>query len=93
MLGMGKHMGKVTCQNLAISYEVLTKILSWYDDELASEELKRDRLREIIVFGAAFVCLYAGALRGHEVFYMERSELVRKRNSGREIEATRSCAS
>lgn len=82
MLGMRKRMGKVTCQNLAISYEVLTKILSRYDDELASEELKRDRLREIIVFGATFVCLYAGALRGHEVSYMERSELVRKRNSG-----------
>ena len=54
MLGMRKHSGKVTCQNLAISYRVPIKILSRYDEELASKEVKRNRFREIIVFGAAF---------------------------------------
>lgn len=82
MLGLRKRMGKVTCQNLGLSYEVLSKLLELYDEELASEDIKRERFREIIVFGAAFVTLYAGALRGNEVFFMERSEFVRKRNLG-----------
>lgn len=82
MLGLRKRMGKVTCQNLGISFEVLSKLLELYDEELASEDIGKDRFREIIVFGAAFVILYAAALRGNEVFFMERSELVRRRNMG-----------
>lgn len=82
MLGLRKRMEKVSCQNLAILYKVLEKILELYREELANEDIGKKRFREVIVFGAAFVTLYAAALRGHEVFYMERSELVRKRNTG-----------
>lgn len=59
MLGLRKRMGKVTCQNLGISFEVLSKLLELYDEELASEEITKERFHEVIVFGAAFVTLYA----------------------------------
>ena len=42
-----------------------------------------ERKRFVIVCTAAFVILWAGALRGSEVFILEASEFVKRRNVGR----------
>ena len=45
--------------------------------------MSNDRRRFIIICGATFMILFAGALRGGEVLMMEGLELVRRRNGGR----------
>ncbi|GFH48959.1 hypothetical protein CTEN210_05435 [Chaetoceros tenuissimus] len=83
MLGMKKQMGRMVNQDMGMSMDLLLAILRHYDLELEDPDLDPDRVRTIIVCGAAFVILFAGALRGNEVLYVERSELVKWRQKGR----------
>lgn len=83
MLGLKKRMGRIINQNLGISVEVMLEILKRYDLEITDEELPYERLRDIIVCGAAFVILFGASLRGNEVLMLERSELVKLRNAGK----------
>ena len=83
MLGMKKRMGRLVNQDMGISMDLMLAILKQYDLELEDPDLDPDRVRTIIVCGAAFVILFAGALRGNEVLYVERSELVKWRQGGR----------
>lgn len=53
MLGLRKRMGKVTYQNLGISFEVLSKLLELYDEELARILEKIDFVRSCF---CDFVC-------------------------------------
>lgn len=82
MLGMKKRMGRLVNQDMGMSMDLLLAILKLYDLEL-EDDLDPDRVRTIIVCGAAFVILFAGALRGNEVLYVERSELIKWRQTGR----------
>lgn len=83
MLGMKKRMGRLVNQDMGISMELMLAILRHYDQELEDPDVDPDRVRKIIVCGAAFVILFAGALRGNEILYVERSELVKWRQEGR----------
>lgn len=83
MLGLRKRIGVLVNQNLGISVEVMLEILNRYDAEIEDEDLDFDRLRTIIVCGAAFIILFAASLRGNEVLMLERSEFVKSRNAGK----------
>ena len=83
MQGCEKRMGRLVNQNLGLSLDMLKIILNNYEDELVENLVTSERKRFIIMCGATFVILFAGALRGGEVFMLEASELVKRRNDGR----------
>ena len=85
MLGCDKRMGRLVKQDLGLSLDMLVAILDIYDEELNDEHITNDRKRLIIMCGSAFVILWAGALRGGEIFLLEASELVRRRDDGRDL--------
>ena len=64
---------------------MLQAILEFYDEEISSETVSIIQKRFVIICGAAFVILWAGALRGREIFLMEASELIKRRNDGRDL--------
>jgi hypothetical protein len=78
MLGLEKRMGRLVYQDLAISVDLLLEILKEYELELLDKDVIWSRKRRVIMTGAAFVVLFAGALRGGEVLLMECSELCRR---------------
>jgi hypothetical protein len=84
MLGCEKRMGRFVKQDIGISLPVLQSILDIYDEELKNPAVSFERKRMVIMSGAAFVILWAGALRGGEVFMIEASELVKRRNDGKD---------
>jgi hypothetical protein len=84
ILGCEKRMGRLVKQDLGISLDVLQKMLEEYDTELKDHAVSNDRKRVVIVCAAAFVILWAGALRGGEIFLMECSEFITRRDDGRE---------
>lgn len=83
MNGLEKRMGRVVIQNIAISAPMLNLILEDMEEELRSEKSIWARKREIIMAGAAFVGLFAGALRGEEIFMAEAEELCKRINDGK----------
>ena len=91
MLGCEKRMGRLVKQDAGISIEVLNAMLDNYELELISEHTTLDRKRMIIMCSAAFVILWGGALRGGEIFMMEASEMVRRRNDGRDHDTHGHC--
>ena len=91
MLGCEKRMGRFVKQDIGISFEILQAMLDLYDQELNDTNTDNDRRRWIIICGAAFVILWAGALRGGEIFLMEASELIRRREDGRVIGSKGHC--
>ena len=91
MLGCEKRMGRFVKQDIGISFEILQAMLDLYDQELDDSNTDNDRRRWIIICGAAFVILWAGALRGGEIFLMEASELIRRREDGRVIGSKGHC--
>jgi hypothetical protein len=86
MKGCEKRMGRLVKQDLGISFEMLQEILKIYEDELLDENVPNKRKRFIVVCSGAFVILWAGALRGGEIFMLESSEFVRRRDDGRNKE-------
>ena len=91
MLGCEKRMGRFVKQDLGISFKMLEAILERYDRELNNERVSRERKRWVILCGAAFVILWAGALRGGEIFLMEASELLRRKNDGKYLDKNGHC--
>ena len=83
MLGCEKRMGRLVKQDLGLSLDMLQAILNLYEEELTSPDILHDRKRFVIICAASFVILWAGALRGGEIFLLEASELVKRRNDGR----------
>ena len=83
MKGCEKRMGRFVKQDLGLSFEVLMEILRRFNMELALDTVNYERKRLLVVGGAAFVILWAAALRGGEVLLVEASELVKRRNDGR----------
>ncbi len=81
--GLEKRMGRVVIQNIAVSAPMLISILGNMEDELRDAATTWERKREIITAGAAFVGLFAGALRGEEIFMAEAEEFCRRIESGK----------
>jgi hypothetical protein len=79
-------MGRLVRQDLGLSLEVLMELLKRYDEELQDDKVEVERKHMIIICAGAFVILFAGALRGGEVFMLEASEFVKRRDDGRELE-------
>ncbi len=86
MIGLEKRMGRVVIQNIAVSATMLILILESMEEELRSGNATWERKRELILAGAAFVGLFAGALRGEEIFMAEAEELCKRINDGKEHE-------
>jgi hypothetical protein len=86
MKGCEKWMGRLVKQDLGISFEMLREILKIYEEELTDDNVSNKRKHFIVVCSGAFVILWAGALRGGEIFMLESSELVRRRDDGRDKE-------
>jgi hypothetical protein len=84
MTGCEKRMGRLVKQDVGISLEMMLAMLREYEKELEDSNVGKERKRMVIVCAAAFVILWAGALRGGEVFLLEASELVKRRNDGRD---------
>jgi hypothetical protein len=84
MQGCEKRMGRLVKQDLGLSIDMLIEMLDLYEVELGEGETTHERKRMIIVCAAAFVILFAGALRGGEVFMLEASEFVKRRDDGRD---------
>jgi hypothetical protein len=84
MLGCEKRMGRLVKQDAGISFEMLDRILENYDLELSDETTSIERKRFIVICAASFVILWAGALRGGEIFLVEASELVKRRHDGKD---------
>jgi hypothetical protein len=91
MSGCEKRMGRMVKQDLGISIEMLRAMLEEYEKELEDAEVGIGRKRFIVVCAAAFVILWAGALRGGEVFLLEASEFVKRRNDGRDSKTHGHC--
>ena len=91
MLGCEKRMGRFVKQDLGISLKMMKAILERYDVELMDEQVDRDRKRWIIICGAAFIILWAGALRGGEIFLLEASELIKRKRDGRHLRKDGHC--
>ena len=91
MLGCEKRMGRFVKQDLGISLKMMRAILERYDVELMDEQVDRDRKRWIIICGAAFIILWAGALRGGEIFLLEASELIKRKRDGRHLRKDGHC--
>jgi hypothetical protein len=62
------------------------EVLRVYEEELMDVNVSDKRKRFIVVCSGAFVILWAGALRGGEIFMLEASEFVRRRDDGRDRE-------
>ena len=82
MRGCEKRMGRLVYQDLGLSMEMLLTMLEAWETELADAGCGNVRRRNLVVAGAAFAVLFAGALRGGEVLLMEASELVKRRKDG-----------
>jgi hypothetical protein len=91
MLGCKKRMGRLVKQDLGISLEVLQWMLNEYSLKLEDPLVSADRKRHVIICAGAFVILWAGALRGGEIFLMEASEFIKRRNDGRDNEKHPHC--
>lgn len=91
MLGCEKRMGRFVKQDLGISYRMIEAMLELYDEELTDENVDNARKRWIIISAASFVILWAGALRGGEIYLLEASELIKRRNDGRNLEVNGHC--
>jgi hypothetical protein len=76
-------MGRLIKQDIDLLLEVLQAMLDSYERELHDANVNREQKRMVIICAAAYVILWAGALRGGEVFLLEYSELVKQRNNGR----------
>ena len=85
MKGCERQMGRFVKQDLGLSLPILLELLNRYAQELDEEEVSVERKRFVIITAAAFVILWAGALRGGEVFMLESSELVKRRDDGRNL--------
>jgi hypothetical protein len=83
MMGCEKRMGHFVKQVIGISLLVLQEMLNLYNEELMNVNVSLDRKRLVIICATAFVILWASALQGGEVFMLEASELVKRRNDGR----------
>ena len=84
--GCEKRMGKLIKQDLGMSFEMLRSMLNIYEEELRDPNVGDERKRLIVVCSGAFVILWAGALRGGEVFMLEATEFIRRRNDGKDLE-------
>ena len=87
MQGCEKRMGRLVKQDMGISIEMVIEVLNLYEEELKDMNTTQERKRMIIVCAGAFVTLFAGALRGGEVFMIEASEFVKRRDDGRDMPA------
>ena len=85
MQGCEKQMGRLIKQDVGLSIEMLLELLQLYEEELCDAKVSRERKRTVIVSAGAFVMLFAGALRGGEVFMAEASEFVKRRDNGRSL--------
>ena len=83
MKGCEKRMGRLVKQELGLAIDVLLMILSELENELFQVETSPNRRRDIVISGAAFACLYGGALRGGEILLTEGSELIKRRDDGK----------
>lgn len=86
MKGCEKRMGRLVKQDLGISFAMLSAILENYEKELMDVEVSTERKRFVVVCSGAFVILWAGALRGGEVFMVEVTEFIKRRDDGRDRE-------
>lgn len=83
MLGCEKRMGRLVIQERGISIEMMLGVMNFLEHDLNDAAVDQKRKRDIIVGGAALVILYAGALRGGEIFLLEASELVKRCDYGK----------
>ncbi len=83
MTGLEKRMGRLVCQDLALDVRVLMVMLNNIELELRDPSTTWARKRFLIMVGGAFVMLYAGALRGPEVFMVEAKELCKRIKDGK----------
>ena len=91
LLGCERRMGRVVKQDLGISFEMLGGVLGIYEEELNNKDTTEERKRMIIVAGGCFVILWAGALRGNELFMLEAGEFVKRRDDGRSLQRNGHC--
>ncbi len=83
MTGLEKRMGRLVCQDLALDVRALIFMLQRMESEIRSADTTWERKRFLSMCGGAFVCLYAGALRGGEVFLIEGKELCKRIQDGK----------
>lgn len=83
ILGCEKRMGRLVHQDLGISVEVLNALLSLFERELGNPLTLLAQKQDLVMAGAAFAVLFAGALRGGEVLLMEATEFVKRRMDGK----------
>jgi hypothetical protein len=86
MQGCERRMGRLVKQDMGLSFDMLMCLLSKYDKELEEDNVTMERKRMILICAGTFVILFAGALRGGEVFMLEASEFVRRRDDGRNLD-------
>ena len=73
-------------QEMGLSFEMLMCILVEYDKELSEDNVTKERKRMILISTGNFVILFAGALRGGEVFALEASDFVKRRDNERNLD-------
>ena len=83
MKGCEKRMGKLVKQDLGISIVMSLAILKLYEDKLADKTVTKTRKQFVVVYAGTSMILWVSALGGGEVFMLEVSEFVKRRNDGR----------
>jgi hypothetical protein len=83
MKGCEKRMGRFVKQDCGMSNDLLTAILLSYEKEFDDSATTLPRKRFMVICGAAFVILWAGALRGGEILMMEATELIKRIKDGK----------
>lgn len=82
MKGCEKRMGRLIKQDAALSIELLMKLMSNLERELGTVE-DPARRREVVMLGSFLLIGFCDALRGNEVFLVERSSLISFEKQGK----------
>jgi hypothetical protein len=83
MKGCEKRMGRLIKQDAALSIGLLVKLMSNLEEDLNAKESTVERRRDIIMLGNFLLIGFCDALRGNEVFLVERSSLIKYESQGR----------
>jgi len=83
--GCEKRMARLVKQDVGILFEMLMEVLDDYEKELRNPEVEKARKRLVVMCAGTFVILWADALGGGEVFMLEASEFVKRRDDGRKL--------
>lgn len=84
MQGLGSRMGKLVIPNQAVDNQQFRALLELMERDLADPSLAWSKKRKAIMLGSFLALCYGCSLRGHEGLYLERTELLKVIDMGKD---------